>query len=936
MKKLLLLLLVGSSVIASAQRFSIKGQLVDTLNAPLSSATVLLLNQKDSSLVNFAVGDAEGRFEIKNIAKGDYIFKVTFLGFRTFTKKVSAPEVGQLVELGRIKMEPASNDLQAIEIAGERAPVTVKRDTIEFNASSFKTKQNAVVEDLLKKLPGVEVDNDGNITAQGETVRRVTVDGKNFFGSDPKLATKNLPADAIDKVQVFNKKSDQAAFTGIDDGQKERTINLELKEEKRNGAFGILTAGVGTNDRFNARGNINRFSKSRQLSFLGMGNNVNEQGFSMEDYMNFTGGSQQMMSGGGAVRLTFNSDNANGVPLNFGNRANGIMTNYAGGLNFNNQFSKKTELNGSYFFNYLDHSKDQSTFRQNFLPDNGTGDRLSFNSNQESKQRNTNENHRMNFTLDQKIDSMNSLKLTGNVTYNQTNSDVTSTSQNFTPDGQVQNESNRLSLSNGTNETLNSSLLWRHKFNKKGRTFSTTAQFIASENDRDGFLDAVNTFYGNEVIQKLIKQSSTQSTANKTYSGTVSYTEPLGKRKYLEGNYTFRQNLNDVSRLVYDLNSDQPILNQQLSNEYTSDYQYHRGGLNFRMNRSKYNLVVGGSLQSTQLHGDLKLSNVKIDRKYDNWLPSLRFNYDFSTVKHLSVEYETSVQEPSIQQLQPVVDNSDPLNIYKGNPSLRPAYSQTWRLNFTTFNPTNFLSFFAFVNVDYLKNAITNARSVSQEFISTTMPVNVANNMNTSGNAVVSFPINKIKSRFSIGGNIRNQRSLNVLNDIESTINNKVAGGTFRYSYQYKEIFSASLSARLDRQLTDYQFSQADQIFVNNTYTAETNLTFLKNYQLSSNFDYLQYESQSSNFSKTIPLLNLAFSRFMLKNKTGELKFSVNNLLNKALGITQTANINYLERQTTNSLGRYFMISFTYSLNKQLNPMGMRRGGGGGMMRIMR
>jgi hypothetical protein len=292
------------------------------------------------------------------------------------------------------------------------------------------------------------------------------------------------------------------------------------------------------------------------------------------------------------------------------------------------------------------------------------------------------------------------------------------------------------------------------------------------------------------------------------------------------------------------------------------------------------------------------------------------------------------VQEPSIQQLQPVVDNSDPLNIYVGNPALRPAYSQSWRVNFTTFNPVNFMSFFAFADVAYITNAITNARTITEQFVSITKPVNVSDNMNMSGNATVSFPVNKIKSRFSVGGNYRNQRSINLLNDRESTINQQTAGGSLRYSYRYKEVIDFSMSARLDRQLTNYEFNQPDQVFLNNTYTAEANFTILKNYQLGSNFEFLQYENKNNNFSQNIPLLNISLSRYFLKNNSGELKASVSNLFDKALGINQTASLNYFERQTTNSLGRYFMLSFIYSLNKQLNPMGMRRGGGG--IRIMR
>jgi hypothetical protein len=935
MKKIILVLLVALSYTGYAQKFTIQGQLVDTLSRPLPSATVLLLNPRDSSLVNFAVGDVNGKFMIRNVSKGEHLFKVTFIGFRPFTKKIATPETGTLIDLGVVKMEPSSKELDAIEIAAERAPVTVKRDTIEFNAASFKTKQNAMVEDLLKKLPGVEVDNDGNVTAQGEQVRRVTVDGKNFFGNDPKIATKNLPADAVDKVQLFDKKSDQAVFSGIDDGQKEKTINLELKEEKRHGVFGTMVAGIGNDERFQSRANLNKFDKGKQLSFLGMANNVNQQGFSMDDYMNFTGGAQQMASGGGGMRITMGPDNSSGVPLNFGNRANGIMTNYAGGINMNNPFNKKTELNGSYFFNYLDHQRNQTTYRENYFPNQPA---LIYN--QVSKSQNNNTNNRLNLTLDHKIDSLNTLKLTTNVSYNQTESEVTSTSSNVNAEDEVQNEGQRLSVSSGANASLNSNLLWRHRFAKKGRTFSANVQLIAGDNTRDGFLDAVNTTYGNFPGVRIDKQESDQSTFNRTLGGTVSYTEPLGNRKYLEGNYTFRQNVNDVERMVYDLTNDAPEFRDDLSTDYTSDYQYHRAGLNFRMNRQKYNFAVGGSLQSTRLRGDLESNDgvnerTTIDRPYQNVLPNFRFNYDFSTTRHLGFDYETSVQEPNIQQLQPVVDNSDPLNLYVGNPQLRPAYSQSWRLNFNTFNPMNFMSFFMFADVDYSTNAITNAQTQgpSTNFVRTTTPVNVASSMSMMGNIALSFPINKIKSRLSISGNYRGNRSINVLNDVQSTILQQSTGGTIRYNYRYKEIFDISLSGNQNFQITDYEANQQDQLFVNSTYSAEANLTILKNYQLSSTFEYLDYENDATNYRQQIPLLDISLSRFFLKNKTGELKLSASNLLDKALGVNQTASSNYIQRETTNSLGRYFMISFIYSLNKQLNPMGMRRGGG---IRIMR
>lgn len=918
-----LFLIAGHTSIA--QKLSIEGHVSDTTGAALTGATVMLLNIADSSLVNFGVTDKKGTFELKNVQPASYWLKVTFVGYKTYTQRVDPPSTGTAVHAGQIKMKESRSKLDEV-VVEEKIPVVMKKDTIEYNAAAFKTIKNATVEDLLKKLPGVEVDNDGNITAQGETVKRVTVDGKEFFGgSDPKIATKNLPADAIKKVQVHDRKSDQAIFSGIDDGQREKSINLELKPEKRNGLFGNVAAGYGTDDRYQAKTNINKFRKGSQFSLLGMANNTNEQGFSMEEYMNFTGGSQQMMSGG-PVRVQIGGDNSSSVPLNFGNRANGIMRNYAGGINFNNELSKKTEINGSYFFNRLNHDKIQSVYRENFLD---TGKYIYT---EEAIQNNTNSNHRLNFVVDHKIDSMNSLKLTTSMTYNATTAESNTLSRNSTVEGALINENESKSISEGSTASLNSSLLYRHRFAKKGRTFSSNLQLSLSESDRTGYLDALYR-YSNESENRNVLQRNEQNTDTRTYAATFSYTEPLGNRKYLEANYSVRQNTNDVDRPVYDINSGEEVFNDSLSNQYTSDYIYHRGALNFKLNRKKYSVTVGAGFQNTQLKGDLRIQDVQIDRSYNNFIPAVHFNYDFSNTKHLRFDYETTVQEPTIQQLQPVVDNRDQLNPYVGNPNLRPAYQQSWRAQFTTFDPGTFISFFLFADVDYTTNAIVDAIS-NENFVRTTKPVNVPSNTNINTNATFSFPLNAIKSRFNLTATWREQRGVNLLDDMSYDIVQQTRGGNVRYNFHYKEIFNLDLAALFTEQNTEYSFDQPDQKFINTTYSAETNVTFLKNYQFTSAFEYLVYQNRSTDFDQAIPLLNFSISRFFLKNNAGELRLSANNVFDQAVGISQTSSINYVERTTTNSLGRYFMVTFVYALNKQLNPMGMRRPGP--MMRIMR
>ena len=921
LKKLLVIfLLCICGGFGYAQKISIGGKVTDTLSAPLSSATVMLLNASDSSLVNFTVTHSDGSFKLRNVSKGNYQVQVTFVGFSSYRKQVIATDSD--VNLATIAMTPQTKELDEIVIEGQRAPVTVKRDTIEFNAASFKTKANANVEDLLKKLPGVEVENDGTVKAQGENVQRVTVDGREFFGRDPKVATRNLPADAVDKVQVFDKKSDQTLFTGIDDGQREKTINLELKEEKRNGAFGSLMAGAGTTDRFQSKASINKFTKKKQLSFLGMANNINDQGFSIGDYMNFSGSAQQMMSGGGgAMRIELSDNNLNGVPLNIGNQ-DGITSNYAGGVNFNKDFSNKTKAGGSYFASHLDQDVSTTIDRINYLP----GGNYTFN--QANKQRNVSDNHRLNFSVDHQIDSANSLKLTANVGRSDARQNTLSESFTYDEANQLQNESTRSTITESTGMSANSDLLYRHKFPRKGRSFSTNLTLGLNQSESDGDIGSINQFYGGSQETQNIAQENLQETESLTFGIASSFTEPLGGRKYLEVNYNYRVSNNDVNREVWNVMGGTRLFDSQLSNKYNSAYVYNRPGLNLRMIRQKFNIMVGASWQNTSLNGNLIYQNVTIDKTFENILPVVRFNYDFSTFKHLRLDYETSVQEPTIQELQPVINNNDPLNLTVGNPDLKPGYVHRARTSFTFFDPASFVNLFSFINVNYTTDAISTSQSVDSKLVRTTQPVNVPENYSVDANIHFGFPFKKLNSRFGIRTNALVGQQITLLNNEENPIQQRTIGGRVSYTYTLKDFFIFDISTSIEQQQSLYEFSDADQLFLNKNHQAETNLTIAKKYQINASFQYLDYSSETTGFSQTIPMLDIFLSRFVLKNNSGELKLGVVNLLDRNLNITQTANTNYLEQRTANNLGRYFMLSFTYALNKQLNPMmgGGRRG----------
>jgi len=459
-------------------------------------------------------------------------------------------------------------------------------------------------------------------------------------------------------------------------------------------------------------------------------------------------------------------------------------------------------------------------------------------------------------------------------------------------------------------------------------------------------VDGENSVLNQDPV--LLDQTYTQTTDNITYGASLSYTEPLGNRKYLEANYSIRQNKNDVNRKAYNMVNDDHELMDSLSNVYNSEYLYQRGGVNFRMNKENYSLTMGAGYQQTLLDGEIIRPTDQaaiIDRTFSNFLPSLHFNYDFDNNVRLRADYETNMQAPTIQQLQPTRDVNSFPNIYEGNPNLKPSYQHSLRLNFSKFNPVSFVSFFAFVNGTYTSDAITNSQSYNSTDsvrVTITTPINVDNNVSLSGNANMSFPLSKLLSRLNIGINARGQQSINVSRELvdeelqsstEATINQLTLGGNIRYTFTYKEIFDLSIAANLSHQKTQYEGTDTqDQKYFNRTYTTEGNFSFLKYYRLSGTLNYRQYETQAANSAISIPMLNFSLSRYFLKANAGELKFMAVNVLDKSLGVTQTANVNYFERQTMNNLGRYYMVTFTYAINKHLNPMGGNRGGGRRMM----
>lgn len=905
-----------SSILAGqGQFFKLNGTITGAEAEALSGATAVILAAQDSVLVAYGISDAEGRFELKRIKAGDYVLQVSYVGYTTFSEAIrfSAEEL-ERVRQKDVQLHPNLNVLDQVEVSTERIPIQLKGDTIEYNAAAFKTQANAAVEDLLRQLPGVEVGRDGTVKAQGQDVEHVFVDGKEFFGDDPQMATKNLPADAIDKVQVFDKGSDNSELTGIDDGQREKTINLTLKEDKKNGLFGTVEAGYGDRNRYEGKANINRFNSKLQFSAIGMANNTNQQGFSLNEYIEFMGGLSNLMSGnGGTMRMSINSNDV-GIPL--GNDLNnGLVETGAGGLNFNFDFSKKTKLRSSYFFNRIANQIDEEINRDNFL---GNGE--TYRSQQLTDLLNRSTGHRLNFNLEHEIDPSQTIRLRSNASLNSGQSASDRFSQTWNTENELENSSERQYDTQAEQFKWNSTLLYRKRFKKLGRVLVTDLSTGINNNRKAGQLDAKNDFISS--VDSL-RQRQALDSDQFSYRAKASYIEPLGKRKYLEFSYTLNNTRDEEIKDFFDRTNGQQsreVFNDSLSRHFANDYLYNTGGISYKLNRKNYQWTAALRGQHTQLKGNLISQNQKTNNRFLNLLPRFFLNYDLSNSNNFSLQYNTEVNAPAIAQLNPVIDNNDPLNIYVGNPQLRPEYAHRLGLNFTSFNQFSFTNIFASLNTVYTRNKIYDARSIDALFRQVIRPINVEDDLLLNGYFNLGTPLRFIKSRLNLNLNSRYQRSIEILNDISNTTNRftHVIGGSLEN--RKKEKVDLSVGAELSYNISRYSVNtDFNQSFFNQTYYVDLQFNFAKSWALESVFDLDIYSAESFAGAQTVALWNGGLSKFILEER-GQFKLSAGNLLNQDLSINRSTSFNYIQEQKVGTLGRYFLVSFTWKISKFGSP----------------
>lgn len=923
LKSLYILTFFCLSTLAISQSFLISGKLIDETKQPAIGSSVFLL-KTDSSFIKGTTTDLDGQFKLENINSNNYILKILSLGYKPVFKSIQI--TNQDLSIPTIALKQNLTNLKEVTVEAQQALATQNGDTTSFRASAYKVNKDATAEDLVSKMPGVTV-IDGKVQAQGEEVKQVLVDGKRFFGDDASAVLKNLPAEVIDKVQVFDKKSDQSQFTGFDDGNASKTINIVTKAQFKNGIFGKAYGGYGYEDKFKGGATVNIFKGDRRITVLAQSNNINEQNFASEDLVGVSssggggggrrGGGQGGMGGGNNPSENFQS-----------NTQNGINTTSLFGLNYADKWGKKTEVTASYFFNWTQNDSKSSLLQQYIL---GSNNGLVYN--ETNNTNSDNFNNRINFKIETKIDSMNSITLQPKLSF-QTNKGAKELLGLNTKEILTLSNTENSSSSNLSGYNISVPILYRHSFAKKGRTFSINATPTITKNSGENLLYTLNTYYRDTLFYgDTIDQKSKILKTGNSINGNVSYTEPLNKNNFLLFNYTAAYTDNYSSKRTFDKNYIEYSyrdLDSTLTNVFKNQYQSQSGSLGYRYQKEKFNFSLNAAYQWAQLSKEQEIpTSYKLSKTFESILPSAQLQYKFSPKKNLRFNYRTSNNAPSIDQLQDVINNSNSLQLGTGNPDLKQDFQQNIFLRYSGVNTNKATSFFALIGGNYSNNYIGNSTLIANQ--DTTVyndiflqrgsqiirPVNLDGYFSLRSFINYTFPIKKIKTNLSVNvsGNYNNVPGM-----INTNINYaKTATGGLGL------VFSSNISEKFDFTLS----SNSSYSNIQNTLQTSSNTNYLsqvsklkittnpwKGLILQSEYSNTYYSGLTSAFNQSISLWNAAIGYKFLKNKQAELRLTVYDILNQNNSVSRTNTDSYIQDSQTNVLNRYYMLTFTYNFKK--------------------
>jgi len=937
---LLAIVLLAFSTVSFAQTPTLSGTLRDSENKqPLAGATVKIVRGLDSMTV---VSNRAGVFEFKEIANtGTYNLIITYLGYELTRKEIVWENATKKIDDIFINRE--AKVLGGVTVVSTPPVAKQKADTTEINASQLKVNPDANSEDLIKKAPGITVEN-GQVKVGGEQVRKVTVDGRDFFGDDAAATLRNLPAEIVDKIQVFDRMSDQAQFTGVDDGSAAKSINIVTKPNMRNGNFGRFFAGYGTNSHYLAGGNMSYFKNNSRISVVALTNDVNQQNFAEIDLLGATGGG----GGGGNFRAQGGGrqggggfGGGGGGGGNFGGggfggggggflvgQQPGVSKTNSIGINYNDKWGTKLDVSGSYFFNSRRTINNESLTREYFL----SGDSSQF-YNQNTLSDNTNYNHRANFRFDWKIDSFNSILITPSVNIQKYDNSSDVTGLNYLTGTDLISQTRNSTSSERSAYNFNNSILYRHSFKKKGRTFSVNLNTGLNNQNADIFTDAYSVYYkGNTNLSDTTRQFNDQLTKGYQLSSSLNYTEPVGKKgAILEFRYNPSYTSNKSNKETYffeDGSGKYSVFDTSLSNVFDNTYLTQKGGITYRKGDRNKQISFGLEVQSATLESEQVFPYVaNVKRTFSNILPNVQINLPLSKKENIRIFYRANTNPPSVNQLQDVINNSNPLLISTGNPDLDQSYGHRigGRYQYTNALKGNsiFVNFFGSLTNDYVATATYIAKNDSVLTPSVilyrgsqlTKPVNLDGQRNFNVFVTYAQPLKFIKTNINLNAGF-------VMNRTPGLINN-VSGITRSYNYNAGVVLASNISQYVDYTIS-YNGSfnnakntlqpQLDNKYFSHSATAKLNLLNKKGWLFNTDVTNQIYSGLSDGFNQSYWLWNMAVAKKLFKGQKGEVRLSVFDLLNQNQSIYRTVSETYIEDVNTKVVKQYFMLTFTYNL----------------------
>ena len=861
-------------------------------------ATVMMINVKDSTRSRFVAAGNDGTFTVTGLEQAFYRLQISSVGYQPYRRifRLTLAET----DVGVIRLEPDVKVLDEISVEGEVVPVEQLGDTTQYNAGAYKTNPDASARDLVSKMPGIVVDGDG-VSANGESIEQVLLDGKRFFGQDPLLSLNTIPADMVDKIQVYDEQSEQSQLTGFDDGNTTKTMNVVTKADRRNGQFGRAYAGYGTDELYQAGTTINSFNQDRRITVLGMTNNINQQNFGSEDLAEVSGGRGRPRRGEGDGKFITGEQD-------------GITRTNALGVNFTDEWGEKTTFEGSYFFNQTGNRSNQLLTRESFLP---SGSQY-YQENQQSFTDNL--NHRLNMRVGYKINDNNNLMLRSAISYQDNRQNESTLGQTENAEGELLSATDNNYSSLNQAFSVSNDLIFQHKFTKIGRTLSLEATSQINPTKRENYLEDL-------TLDSLTEYLTDEQ--QYTLGSSVVYTEPIGATAQLALQYQVNHSLRASDRDTYTLQEGDAgtSFREALSNQLTSGYTTHAPSIRYS------NRQFGNFFDAALTYQYATLNNHELSPTTTQWanrfgsvLPSVSGRFELSDDANLLVRYTTSTTAPSISQLQGVLDNSDPLFLSVGNPELDQTYTHALSMRFHKVNADKNTSLSNFTRVsassDYIstRTSIIGTDSVSADGITyqagaqLSTPVNVDGYWNLQNNTTYGILITPLKSSLNTSVGVGYQRLPGWLNDVQNIANT--------YSANMKVGLASNISEKIDYNLY-YQINgsrvfnatQSSQYYTQ-TLGAKLNLIFGKGFVFRNETYFQRYTGANRQFDTNYTLWNMGIAKKFLKDDRGELELSVFDLLGQNQSFDQTVSAQYLEETQTEVLQRYFMLTFTYQLRR--------------------